>query len=67
MHALDRRELSDAFRSKPVEEFLRPARIGATRVRVANVGGEEFEEPIGGAGSGATINLGAREPMSGAS
>jgi hypothetical protein len=28
------------------------ARIGAARVRVANVGGEEFEEAIGGAFTG---------------
>ena len=46
MLALDRRELRDAFRLKPVEEFRRGARIGAAGVRVADVGGEEFEEAI---------------------
>ena len=35
MHALDRRELRDAVRLKPIEEFRRRARIGAARVRVA--------------------------------
>jgi hypothetical protein len=33
---------------KPVEEFDRRTRIGAARVRVANVRREEFEEAIGG-------------------
>ena len=49
MHALDRRELRDALRLKPVEEFRRRARIGATRVRIPDLGCEEFEEAIGGA------------------
>ena len=47
MHALDRRELRDAMRRKPVEEFHRRARIGAARVRVADLRGEEFKEAIG--------------------
>ena len=34
MHALDRRELCNARRLKPIEEFRRGARIGAARVRV---------------------------------
>ena len=42
VHALDGGEMRDAARMKPVEEFDRRARIGAARVRVANVGGEEF-------------------------
>ena len=49
MHALDRRELRDAFRLKPIEEFRRGARTGAARVRVPDLGRGEFEEAIGGA------------------
>src|SRR5271166_4178199 len=49
MHALDRRELRDARRLKPIEEFRRRARIGAARVRVPDLRGKEFEETIGGA------------------
>ena len=52
MHALDRRELRDALRLKPIEEFPRRARIGAARVRVPDLRGEEFEEAIGGARAG---------------
>ena len=52
MHALDRRELRDALRLKPIEEFRRGARIGAARVRVPDLRGEEFEEAIGGARAG---------------
>ena len=52
MHALDRRELRDALRLKPIEEFHRGARIGAARVRVPDLRGEEFEEAIGGARAG---------------
>ena len=52
MHALDRRELRDALRLKPIEEFRRRARIGAARVRVPDLRGEEFEEAIGGARAG---------------
>ena len=52
MHALDRRELRDALRLKPIEEFRRGARIGAARVRVPDLRGEEFEEAIGGALAG---------------
>jgi hypothetical protein len=47
--ALDGRELRHAARLKPVEEVQSRARVGAARVRVANVGGEEFKEAIGGA------------------
>ena len=46
MHALDRRELSYPSRGKPIEEFDGGARIGAARVRIADIGGEEFKEAI---------------------
>ena len=36
----------------PIEEFRRCARIGAARVRVPDLSGEEFEEAIGGARAG---------------
>ena len=49
MHALDRRKLPYSSRGKPVEEFHGRARIGAARVRIADIGGEEFKEAIGGA------------------
>ena len=49
MHALDRRKLPYPSRGKPVEEFGGGARIGAARVRIADIGGEEFKEAIGGA------------------
>jgi hypothetical protein len=52
MHALDCRDLRHAASREPVEEFQSRARIGAARVRVANVGGEEFKEAIGGARAG---------------
>ena len=52
MHALDRRELRDALRLKPIEEFRRGARIGAARVRVPDLRGEEFEEAIRSARAG---------------
>ncbi len=52
MNALDRRELRDALRLKPIEEFRRRARIGAARVRVPDLRGEEFEEAIGSAEAG---------------
>ena len=49
MNALDRRELRHALRRKPVEELDSRARIGAARVRIADIGGEEFKKAIGGA------------------
>ena len=49
MHALDRRKLPYPSRGKPVEEFGGGARIGAACVRIADIGGEEFKEAIGGA------------------
>jgi hypothetical protein len=49
MDALDIREPRHALGVKPVAEVQRRARIGAARVRVADVGSEEFEEAIGGA------------------
>jgi hypothetical protein len=30
------------------DEFFRPARIGAARVGITHVGGEEFKETLGG-------------------
>ena len=36
-------------RGKPVEEFDGRARIGASRVRIPDLGGEEFKEAIGSA------------------
>ena len=47
--ALDRSELRHALRRQPIEKLYRRARIGAARVRVADRGGEEFEEAIRGA------------------
>ena len=47
MHALDRRDVRDAARLQPIEEFDGGARIGAARVRIADIGGEEFKEAIG--------------------
>ena len=41
--------LRDAARLQPIEEFHGGARIGAARVRIADIGGEEFKEAIGGA------------------
>ena len=49
MHALDGGDVRDAARLQPIEEFYRRARIGAARVRIADVGGEKFKEAIGGA------------------
>ena len=49
MHALDGGDVRDAARLQPIEEFHGGARIGAARVRIADIGGEEFKEAIGGA------------------
>ena len=49
MHALDGGDARDAARLQPIEEFDGGARIGAARVRIADIGGEEFKEAIGGA------------------
>ena len=38
--------------SQQIEEFDGGARIGAARLRIANVGGEEFKEAIGRALAG---------------
>ena len=51
MRALDRRELRDALRLKPVEEFRRRVRIGAAGVRVPDLRGEEFKEAIESTGA----------------
>jgi hypothetical protein len=50
--ALNRCEPRHAARRQPVEEFDRRARVGAARVRIAKIGGEEFKEAIGGARAG---------------
>ena len=47
VNALDVRELRHAFGREPIEKLRRRARIGPARVRVADVGGEEFEEALG--------------------
>ena len=52
MHTLDGGDARDATRLQPIEEFDGGARIGAARVRIANVGGEEFKEAIGRALAG---------------
>jgi hypothetical protein len=44
MHALDGGDVGDAARLQPVEEFMRGARIGAARVRIADIYGEEFKK-----------------------
>jgi hypothetical protein len=44
MHALDHRELRDALRLKPIEEFRRRAHVGAARVRVPDLRSEEFKK-----------------------
>jgi len=51
VNALDVGELRHALRREPVEKLRRRARVGAARVRVANLGGEEFEEAIGSTGA----------------
>ena len=52
MQALDRRDLRDALRLKPVEEVRCGAHIGAARVPVSDLRGEEFEKAIAGARAG---------------
>ena len=52
MNARDLVELRHALRRQPVEKLLGRACVGAARVRVANLGGEEFEEAIGSTGAG---------------
>jgi hypothetical protein len=42
MHGLDRRELCDALRLEPVEEFRRCSHIGAARVRIPDLRPEGF-------------------------
>ena len=67
MHALDRRELRDALRLKPVEELRRRARIGAARVRVPDLRREEFEEAIEARDPDAAMRAGALEAKAGTS
>ncbi len=52
VNARDVGELRHALGRKPIEKLRRGPRIGAARMRVANVGGEEFEEAIGSTGAG---------------
>ena len=44
MHALDRRDLRHAARRKPMEESRRRSHIGAARVRIPDLRGEEFKK-----------------------
>jgi hypothetical protein len=52
MHRLDGGDRRHADARAPAEEFLRRTSIGPARVRVADVGGEEFEEAHRGALAG---------------
>jgi hypothetical protein len=52
MHALDGRDLRDALRLKPIEEFRRGVGVGAARMRIPDLCSEEFEEAIGGVRAG---------------
>jgi hypothetical protein len=47
MHALDGGDVRNAARLQPIEEFHSGAGIGAPRVRIADIGGEEFKKAIG--------------------
>jgi len=44
--------LRHALRREPIEKLRRRARIAASRVLVADIGGEEFEDAIGSTGAG---------------
>ena len=52
MHRLDGGDRRHAGIGAPGQEFLRGAGIGAARVRVADVGREEFEKAHAGALAG---------------
>ena len=52
MHRLDGADRRHAGARAPGQEFIRGASIGASRVRVADVGGEEFKEAHAGALTG---------------
>ena len=52
VNALDAGKLRDALPREPIEKLRRCPRIGAARVCVADIGGEEFEEAIGSTGAG---------------
>ena len=52
MHRLDGGDRRHAGARAPGQEFIRGAGIGPARVRVADVGGEEFEEAHAGALAG---------------
>jgi hypothetical protein len=67
VHAVDRRDLRDALRLKPIEEFRRGTRMSAACVRVSYLRGEEFEEAIRRARPGGGDKAGAWEAMTGAS
>jgi hypothetical protein len=64
MHALDRRKLPYPSRGKPVEEFDGRTCIGAARVWIADIGGEEFKKAIGGAFAKRRDGGGARSTTS---
>ena len=44
MHALDGGDVRDAARLQPIEEFDGGARIGAARVRIADIGDEDSKK-----------------------
>jgi hypothetical protein len=52
VNAPDVRELRHALRCEPIEELDGRVRMGAARVRVADIGGEEFEEAVRSTGAG---------------
>lgn len=68
LHAVDRR---DAGALAPGQKFPRCLRIGAARVLIANVGGEEFEKAdmgaraSGGGKGGSAIDYEGRELVHG--
>jgi len=58
MRALDRLQLRDALSLKRIEEFRRCRCIGAGRVRVPDLRGEEFEEATEARSPAAAIRAG---------
>ena len=51
MNALDAASCVTPFAASQSKNSVGRARIGAARVRVADIGGEEFEEAIGSTGA----------------
>jgi len=47
MHGLDDNERPDTALITPGEEIAHRATVGLARVGVMNLGGEEFDEPLG--------------------